>query len=151
MRALMTSVSSSKTILKQLQQAILVDQIEELAAANHTCSHCTGNRSIHDYRLGTIDTLFGRLMVKLPRYRKCGCVDEADEHIKRSSSPLAGYYLIARRRNCKYFKPNWVRANQAGKRRGSLKLSCPVQNRAIQLCATDWASVAFNSRFQLKQ
>lgn len=83
------NLENAKTILNQLQKAVLADQFEELTAASRNCPDCNGNRSIHDYRFRVIDSLFGRFKVKLPRYRKCACASETTEPIRGSSSPLA--------------------------------------------------------------
>ena len=58
-----------RTLLAQLQTAILLDQIKEISAASRICPDCTKIRAIHDYRPRILDTLFGRFRVKAPRIR----------------------------------------------------------------------------------
>ena len=53
-------LEDAKTILGQLQNAILRDQIEEISEASRICPDCDGVRAIHDYRSRVLDTLFGR-------------------------------------------------------------------------------------------
>lgn len=63
----------SKTLLKQLQLAIIQHQIEEISDVSRSCPCCGRTMPIHDYRTRVIDTLFGRFPLRVPR-RKCICL-----------------------------------------------------------------------------
>ena len=43
-------LEDAKTILGQLQNAILRDQIEKISEASRICPDCDGVQAIHDYR-----------------------------------------------------------------------------------------------------
>ena len=62
-------LEDAKTILAQLQKAIVQDQVEEMSQACRPCPGCGRVRRIHDYRSRTLDTMFGRFTVRTPRNR----------------------------------------------------------------------------------
>lgn len=71
-------LEDAKTILGQLQNAILLDQIEEISEASRDCPDCDLVRDIHDYLSRVLDTLFGRFKVRAPRIRRCACNAKSD-------------------------------------------------------------------------
>ncbi len=85
-------LEDAKTILAQLQTAILIDQIEEISEASRVCPDCDGIRAIHDYRSRVLDTLFGRLQVKVPRIRRCACKAKSDVVLGGPHTPLAHFF-----------------------------------------------------------
>ena len=85
-------LEDAKTILGQLQSAILHDQIEEISEASRICPDCDGVRAIHDYRSRGLDTLFGRFEVKAPRIRRCACNAKSDVVLGGPLSPLAHFF-----------------------------------------------------------
>lgn len=85
-------LEDAKTILGQLQSAILHDQIEEISEASRICPDCDGVRAIHDYRSRVLDTLFGRFEVKAPRIRRCACNAKSDVVLGGPLSPLAHFF-----------------------------------------------------------
>lgn len=54
-------LENAREILKRLQAAIVVDQIEEISRSSLVCPGCQTLRRIHDYRTRRLDTLFGRI------------------------------------------------------------------------------------------
>ena len=84
-------LEDAKTILGQLQNVILLDQIEEISEASRICPDCDGVRAIHDYRSRVLDTLFGRFQVKAPRIRRCACNARSDDVLGGPLSPLAHF------------------------------------------------------------
>ena len=84
-------LEDAKTILGQLQHAILLDQIEEISEASRICPDCEGVRAIHDYRSRVLDTLFGRFQIKAPRIRRCACSAKSDVVMGGPLSPLAHF------------------------------------------------------------
>ncbi len=48
-------LGDAKSMLWQLQQAILLDQIEEISEASRICPDCNKVRAIHDYRPRVLD------------------------------------------------------------------------------------------------
>ncbi len=85
-------LEDAKMILGQLQNAILLDQIEEISEASRICPDCDGVRAIHDYRSRVLDTLFGRFQVKAPRIRRCACNAKSDVVLGGPLSPLAHFF-----------------------------------------------------------
>lgn len=66
-------LEDAKAILSQIQKAVLTDQLEEVCAANRTCSACGSRKPIHDYRTRVFDTAFGRFRLRVPRIKRCKC------------------------------------------------------------------------------
>ena len=85
-------LEDAKTILGQLQKAILRDQIEEISEAGRICPACGTVRAIHDYRSRVLDTLFGRFQVTAPRIRRCACNAKSDVVLGGPLSPLAHFF-----------------------------------------------------------
>ncbi|GAW35442.1 hypothetical protein RA2_02505 [Roseovarius sp. A-2] len=85
-------LENAKTILGQLQNVILRDQIEETSEASRICPDCDGIRAIHDYRSRVLDTLFGKFEVKAPRIRRCACNAKSDVVLGGPLSPLAHFF-----------------------------------------------------------
>lgn len=85
-------LEDAKSILGQLQNAILLDQIEEVSEASRICPDCDKVRAIHDYRSRVLDTLFGRFKVKAPRIRRCACNAKSDVVLGGPLSPLARFF-----------------------------------------------------------
>ncbi len=65
------SLAEGKSLLKQIQRALLQDQIEEVSEVARVCRFCGTYLPIHDRRRRQIDTLFGRVTVEVPRIRMC--------------------------------------------------------------------------------
>ena len=85
-------LEDAKSMLWQLQQAILLDQIEEVSEASRVCPDCNKVRTIHDYRSRVLDTLFGRFRAKVPRIRRCACNAKSEVTLGGPLSPLARFF-----------------------------------------------------------
>jgi hypothetical protein len=85
-------LEDAKSMLWQLQKAILLDQIKEISEASRVCPDCSKIRAIHDYRPRVLDTLFGRFQVKAPRIRRCACNAKSDVALGGPLSPLAHFF-----------------------------------------------------------
>ena len=85
-------LEDAKSMLWQLQQAILLDQIEEISEASRVCPDCSKVRAIHDYRPRALETLFGRFHVKAPRIRRCACNAKSEVALGGPLSPLARFF-----------------------------------------------------------
>jgi hypothetical protein len=66
-------LAEAKDLLQALQTHLVQDQVQQLSAIERPCSSCGSRRSLHDYRQGRVDTLFGRVTLRLPRWRRCAC------------------------------------------------------------------------------
>jgi hypothetical protein len=52
----------------KLQSFLACDQMRQVSAADRT-RRCGSKRRLHDYRSRQIDTLFGRVILRQPRWR----------------------------------------------------------------------------------
>lgn len=66
-------INDSKRLLKQVQETVLHNQIDESLRASRNCSAFGKRRAIHDDRGRSLDTLYGRFRIKAPRLRECPC------------------------------------------------------------------------------
>lgn len=78
------SIKDSKAILNKLQKTIIDNQIDENIEQNNCCKHCGQKLKIKDNNIITYRTLFGKIDVKSPRYKKCDCSSSE----KKSFSPI---------------------------------------------------------------
>lgn len=82
------SLAEAKSILKQIQQALLQDQVEEVSEVARVCRFCGTYLPIHDRRQRRIDTLFGRVTVEVPRVQMCMCSLPGFPEFRSACSPL---------------------------------------------------------------
>ena len=71
--ALGLTLSETKQLLAPLQQEIVAAQVREHATRRPICSRCGGACRVKDHREHVIATLFGQVMVRLPRFRCADC------------------------------------------------------------------------------
>jgi hypothetical protein len=65
-------LAEAKDLLLKLQSLLAQDQVRQVSAADRTC-RCGSRRGLHDYRSRQVETLFGRVMLRQPRWRRCAC------------------------------------------------------------------------------
>ena len=65
-------LAEAKDLLLKLQSCFAQDQVRQMSATDQTC-RCGARRRLHDYRSRQIDTLFGRVILRQPRWRPCEC------------------------------------------------------------------------------
>jgi hypothetical protein len=66
-------LAEAKDLLRALQSYLCRDQIKQLSTVDRLCCRCGSRRSLHDYRRRQVATLFGRVPLRQPRWRACGC------------------------------------------------------------------------------
>src|SRR3954453_13106590 len=71
------TLGESKRLLAGLQQEIVAAQARVHAARRPECRSCGTTCRLKDYRRHEIATLFGRVTVRLPRFRCAGCATSA--------------------------------------------------------------------------
>jgi hypothetical protein len=71
------TLGESKRLLAGLQQEIVAAQARVHAARRPECRSCGTTCRLKDYRQREIATLFGRVTVRLPRFRCAGCATSA--------------------------------------------------------------------------
>jgi len=65
-------LAEAKELLLRLQSFLAQDHVRQVSAVDRTC-RCGSRRRLHDYRTRQVDTLFGRVVLRQPRWRSCGC------------------------------------------------------------------------------
>lgn len=65
-------LAEAKELLLKLQTFVAQDHMRQVIAVDRTC-RCGSSRRLHDYRTRQVDTLFGRVILRQPRWRSCGC------------------------------------------------------------------------------
>lgn len=66
-------IAEGKAVLEQLQTRIAQDQFDQTVMKHRSCVGCGARRPIHDYQSRRIQTLFGKIVIKAPRFRACRC------------------------------------------------------------------------------
>ena len=67
------SLAEGKRLLRNVQQRVVATQAREHAGHRRNCETCGSRCQVKDYRTRQIDTAFGRVAVRLPRFRCAGC------------------------------------------------------------------------------
>lgn len=69
------SLAEGKRLLARVQQEVVAAQAREHAGRRPCCGACGARCHVHvkDHRMRRIDTVFGRVAVRLPRFRCTGC------------------------------------------------------------------------------
>lgn len=67
------ALADAKLLLAGLQQALVTEQARDHAARRPTCPRCGEVCHVKDYRERGVATLFGRVTVRLPRFRCAAC------------------------------------------------------------------------------
>ena len=65
-------LAEAKELLLKLQSFLAQDHVQQVGAVDRTC-RCGSSRRLHDYRTRQVDTLFGQVILRQPRWRSCGC------------------------------------------------------------------------------
>lgn len=67
------TLAEAKQLLTRVQQAVVAAQSHEHAVLRRVCPTSGGRCHIKDWRLHEVATLFGKVAVRLPRFRCAGC------------------------------------------------------------------------------
>ena len=67
------SLAEGKRLLERVQREVVAAQAREHAGCRPRCGACGAQCRAKDYRTRRIDTAFGRVVVRLPRFRCAGC------------------------------------------------------------------------------
>lgn len=97
------NLQEAKEITNGIQQIMTKMQIKEFIGQQH-CSSCSGKHTIDGYHNLIYRTLFGKLILKSPRLKKCKC--EADKRI--SFSPVANLLTERIAPELSYLETKWV-------------------------------------------
>jgi hypothetical protein len=67
-------LADAKRIMLRLQYLVMTEQLRQHCDGARRCATCERRRPLKDYRQRRIDTVFGRMVVRAPRFRACRCV-----------------------------------------------------------------------------
>jgi hypothetical protein len=67
------TLAQGKQLVALVQQAIVTAQSRDHAVRRPDCRTCTTPCQVKDYRPHQIATLFGQVVLRLPRFRCAGC------------------------------------------------------------------------------
>ena len=67
------TLAEAKRLLARVQQEIVATQARDHAVQRPECPHCDRACRVKDYRDHAVATLFGQVMVRLPRFRCAAC------------------------------------------------------------------------------
>jgi hypothetical protein len=98
------NLQEAKEITNGIQQIMTKMQIKEFIGQQQHCSSCSGKHTIDGYHNLIYRTLFGKLILKSPRLKKCKC--EADKRI--SFSPVANLLTERIAPELSYLEAKWV-------------------------------------------
>lgn len=66
-------LADAKALLARMQSQIVTRQVELISTSQRRCDGCGLNRAIKDYHDVHYRSLFGNVVVKVPRWRRCEC------------------------------------------------------------------------------
>ena len=90
-------LAETKDLLHALQAHLVQNQVQQLSAIERPCSSCGSRRSLHDYRRRQVDTLFGRVALRQPRWRPCVCQQTEVQRKPGTNDPSRMSALIGAR------------------------------------------------------
>ena len=64
--------AQARELLLRLQSVLAQDPVRQVSTVDRT-RRCGSSRRLHDYRTRQVDTLLGRVILRQPRWRSCGC------------------------------------------------------------------------------
>lgn len=67
------SLAEGKRLLERVQREVVAAQAREHAGCRPRCGACGARRRVKDYQTRRIDTVFGRVVLRLPRFQCAGC------------------------------------------------------------------------------
>ena len=98
------TLQEAKEITNGTQQVMTKMQIKEFIAQQQSCSTCGGKHAIDGYHDLIYRTLFGKLILKSPRLKKCKC--EANKRV--NFSPVANLLTERIAPELSYLEAKWV-------------------------------------------
>ena len=77
------SLANGKAALVRLQAEIVKRQVELMSTSQRRCDGCGLNRAIKDFHDVHYRSLFGRVVVRVPRWQRCACTARAEIAVRR--------------------------------------------------------------------
>jgi len=137
--ALRLLLEDAKVILRQIQKAVLSDQIEEVCAVSRSCPDCGSGRAVHDHRTRVFDTVFGRFRLRGPRFRQCKCNALAEENRGRTLSPVTHFFPDRTTPELRRLQAELGSRHSFREAARIIETFLPCASRLTQRCVTAWA------------
>lgn len=99
------SLQEAKTILAQLQEMLVREQVAAVAAEHQTCPQCGAAQRQKGQHQIVVRSLFGKLTLASPRLYTCAC---QGEETRRSHSPLAELLPEPTTPQLQYLQAKWA-------------------------------------------
>lgn len=98
------SLTEAKKVLQHLQESVVNQQLLEYLRAQRCCPYCGRARALKGHHTVVFRTVFGKLTMPSPRWRRCEC-----EHATpRSFSPLAALLPERTTPELAYLEAKWA-------------------------------------------
>jgi hypothetical protein len=99
------NLQEAKTVLAQLQETLVTEQVAVAVAPHLTCPHCGAARTRKGHHQLVMRSLFGKLSLASPRLYICAC--QGDEP-RGSSTPLAELLPERTTPELRYLEAKWA-------------------------------------------
>ena len=90
------SLANGKAALAQLQVLIVTRQVEPMLASQRRLESCGLNRALKDYHDVHYRSLFGRVVVRAPRWQRCACSVRTEIAVRRRGISAELEYVQSR-------------------------------------------------------
>lgn len=130
------TLTENKTISAGIQKALVYHQTLGFLEKQRPCENCQKLRSIKDYHTLTYRTLFGKLILKSPRWYECDCQTSSGLSEKKSSSPLAKLLSERISPELRYLETKWASLMSYGITAELLEEVLPLQVQASSVFNT---------------
>jgi len=99
------SLQEAKTVLAQLQEMLVTEQVAAAVAPHQTCPQCSAAQRRKGQHQIVVRSLFGKLTLASPRLYTCAC---QGEETRRSHSPLAELLPERTTPELQYLQAKWA-------------------------------------------
>jgi hypothetical protein len=99
------TLAEAKTVLAELQDTLVKEQVATFVAQQQICPHCGARRPRKGHHPIVVRSLFGKLTLVSPRLYTCTC--QADDS-RQSSSPLAELLSERTTPELRYLEAKWA-------------------------------------------
>lgn len=99
------SLQEAKTVLAQLQETLVREQVAAVGADHQTCPHCGAAQRRKGQHQIVVRSLFGKLTLESPRLYTCAC---QTEETRLSYSPLAELLPERTTPEMEYLQAKWA-------------------------------------------
>lgn len=127
--------------MKQSQEVVLRDQIDEVLEVKRNCGNCGKRRVFHDDRGRNLDTLCGRFRISAPRLRRYDsfwCI------INRVAFTVCGAFTGCATPELQRLQAEFGSRHSSREVARLMKIFCPVHSSRTRRYATVWDALPKN-------